>query len=1064
MRGILLIFGLVTFMGVNGQTTIFSDNFNRTTASFGVNDLDNDWLVDIETAGEAGRAWQISPEATCEVGDLRFSDDGGCDYSAGTNANTEHVVYHEVDASGFINVDISFDWTTESLNGQHDDVADFVVSTDADNWTSIDGPYYSNGFVDNGAVANQAIGGAYDNTTFYIGFRIVCNDSDVGNFGGLGDDPLDNLLRFVVDNVVVQGEAIVAGNNWYMTDEADDPGDYTSWVAEGNVGIFGQPIPAPDANIFTSGGNLFHLSIGNFVGDNLTGETAGDFSLGQDWTVDSVYLYTGSTFDNVSHDVVINDMLSIEPGATYFHNSVDQGGGIKTTEFPFDKLLNNNLEGTVALTSSGPGFYNTWDLQSDYDWSASGTIVNNGNWVISGGNTLEVFSLQSTNVNGQTQIDEINTYLRIVNNVDLAAGTSNHFFVNSDINNSGFQLADGLVFSGEFNIDSDEDFNSVGASIVLADNAILNWKDRAGLNHTGAFTISEQNGDGGASILVTGGLSLLAGDDFSFLAPIAGTPPTVNVVTGSKLTLCEGSLDDVVVRENASLVVTAPPAGTGTLTHQDLTVEAKGVFQCEDGSSLIQGGGTKITVEGGATPFSQGGDFIDLNSTTGSSYPAAPQVSISNNIGWTSNTQYTYWSSPITNQAISIPSAIAIFSYTDNSDNAGSGWVTASGNFASGRGYAVRQAGGGVVTQEGVTLTGDIDAADGSPIIGDTDNDQDNWSLVGNPYPSSIHAQTFIDGNSPHMNGALYIWDQSNFSNVFSFVSDDYITINNLGVTGNYGTGGYSNTTDLYLAPFQAWFVNGADGQADGNVTFTNAMRDTSLAGGTHEHSFKSNTVQKLWLRFSEFDEEVPAKTECLIGFVDGATFGWDSQFDAVGNNSGMSIGSIVEEVDSNGVARNKRNAVIQGLPPLQPEMIVDIELEVPHTGAFQLSVEDLENIDNQEIWIRDELLDVSHLLSQQPYIFQVNEAGLYDLQLMFHEPGTIGIEEEMVEAVALDLQRKSGKWESNLDGEVVITTMAGQLLNQFDVKAKQPFAIEEDKGFFHFKSNDGQFKRWMLK
>lgn len=1060
MRGILLIFGLVSFMGVNGQTDVelFSDDFDRAGPV-----LDEGWTQLVVDASDAGNGWWISPNGSC-TNDLRFVDATTCNTASENgevDENNDIIVYHSVDVTGYNNVRLIYDWESDNTTGlgQNDaDVSTSVVSTNASDWTTL-------ATHEDGSGTNFEVATGLENGVIYIGFRVASADG-----GALDTD--DNVNKLIIENVSVIGDTILpTEGTFYMTNAGDDPTDIESWyIRQDNpFGTDDVPEQGQVQSQFTNPNNTFVLAQATFSapdlvsGDIVVTPAAASFSFDADWSVANLTVFAGSDVSNDGADLDITSSISIEAGATYYHSAINQGGGEKTDDFPFHELLNDELVGKVVLSNSGgAGFENEWDLTGDLDWSASGVIENNGELIITGSGTLEIDSLVSNDVNASTKIAESGAYLSISSGIDLMIGTLDHFQLSSDPASSGFIIQDGATFSGEVNIDANMGVFSMNR-IILEDNATAYWHSGDGLNFTGGITVEEVNNDANASFQLVENLELGAGDTLDVQVGVSlQADEVITLSSGSHLTMNKGTIDSVSIGAGACFSVSTPTASA--LGHGGILVQANGVFYVEDGASLIQNSGN-IVVAGGPTPFTQGGDFVDLDAT-GSAWGGAPSVSISNNIGWTDWSHYTYWSCPITNIPISIPSAVSIYEYTDNEDELGTGWVgPQSANFEAGRGYAVQQAGGGLVTFEGTCNTGNING----PEIGDDQGAvaDGNWSLIGNPYPSAINGFLLVDAH-PEILGALYIWDQSDFDSEFSFATNDYSVVNGTGVAS--GGRGLNDTTTIqgyYIPPFQAFFVTGVEQPvlaSNTPVVFTNSMRDTTLVDTEHNHSFKSNSKQRLWIELFEYDQEEAEITECLIGFLPEATNGFDRMYDATNNNDGLNISSVIEVLDSVGNVRDKMSLVIQGRGELVIGDIVDLELEILHPGPYQLDIRKLENFDNQEIWIRDELLGVSHLLSQEPYIFQVNEAGLYDLQLMFHEPGTIGIEEEMVEAIPLDLKRKSGKWESNLDGEVVITTMAGQLLNQFDVKAKQPFAIEEDKGFFHFKSNDGQFKRWMLK
>ncbi|WAC01718.1 hypothetical protein N7U66_17720 [Lacinutrix neustonica] len=93
--------------------------------------------------------------------------------------------------------------------------------------------------------------------------------------------------------------------------------------------------------------------------------------------------------------------------------------------------------------------------------------------------------------------------------------------------------------------------------------------------------------------------------------------------------------------------------------------------------------------------------------------------------------------------------------------------------------------------------------------IGDTavTADDDQWNLIGNPYPSAIDVMSFLNeaNNSTLLDGTVYIWTHntppnSAYPDPFyadygaNYTSSDYASINALGSTNTAATGGAAPT------------------------------------------------------------------------------------------------------------------------------------------------------------------------------------------------------------------------------------------------------------------------------
>ncbi|MFT5336232.1 MAG: hypothetical protein ACI9YL_000225, partial [Luteibaculaceae bacterium] len=676
--------------------------------------------------------------------------------------------------------------------------------------------------------------------------------------------------------------------------------------------------------------------------------------------------------------------------------------------------------------------------------------------------------ISSVNVNAFVKVTEDATFMKINEAISLPAGIVDFFQSDNSSWTSRFKLGD-ITLTGEINIDANMAFSIEGTTMTLADNAVVNWHSKDGIDFVNPFSIVEETPGGGSGFALVENMILESGDDLDVLIPISleGGSETITLEAGSKLVLRSGTINDITVEGTSEFRIVTPQAGT--LQHDDVVIEAGGLMICENGSDLIQLGVSKIYIQAGDTAFSQGGSFVDLDAT-GTSYSAAPTVVASNHIGYTEYSHYTYWSSPVAGIPVwSIPQTISVYEYTDKLEG-DSGWVAASGNFAVGRGYALQQAGGDVISFEGVVNSGDLT---GVPEAGDDiplDNSDENWTLVGNPYPSPINGLTFINGNpgtitTPTVSGAIYLWDQSYNSSTFSFTTSDYTTVNGTGVAGGdfsrYSPG--FDLSNLWIAPFQGFIIGAENDSFEGEVIFNNSMRDPATQAVDYEWTFKSVQPKKMWLSLEEWNVSSPKHTETLIGFLDGASSEWDRVYDARPNKGSFAIGSLVYQNNSSGNASKGHEAVIQGLPEFTGDEVIDLVLGIDVPGAYELDIMKHINFENQEVWIHDPTIDVDHLLSQQPFIFQVNEAGEYPIQLMFREPGVIGITEKVVPR-ALEFKRTGDLWKSNVDGSYSVFNLAGQIMEKGVAKANRPFEIKSNQGFVSFVSEDGQHEKYLLR
>lgn len=255
----------------------------------------------------------------------------------------------------------------------------------------------------------------------------------------------------------------------------------------------------------------------------------------------------------------------------------------------------------------------------------------------------------------------------------------------------------------------------------------------------------------------------------------------------------------------------------------------------------------------------------------------------------------------------------------------------------------------------------------------------DNHNLIGNPYPSAISAKDFLTLNSAHLTGALQIWTHGtlvgnngqsfygNFSNSYS--ASDYAPYN---LTGNLAAPG----VDYYIGAGQGFFVAMIDGATASNVniTFNNTLRNktygNSSTSGTpnfYRYSTESqnqNQAHKFWL---DLVAENGTSSRTLVAYTEGATNQKDNLHDATTKPQGsLLLYSKLGEDRLN----------IQGKAlPFVVEDQVPMGYFAPAAGNYNLALAFVEGEFNngQSIYVKDNLLNTYHNLSQNPYLFNSN-------------------------------------------------------------------------------------------
>ncbi len=323
---------------------------------------------------------------------------------------------------------------------------------------------------------------------------------------------------------------------------------------------------------------------------------------------------------------------------------------------------------------------------------------------------------------------------------------------------------------------------------------------------------------------------------------------------------------------------------------------------------------------------------------------------------------YTYWSSPLINSTLAevVQNADNYYSFNPNTQdwdtatstttmNTGVGYITkgpTNGNFP------------GIYT---ASFTGS-NFNNGDVIVGLTFNNDANadndWNLIGNPYPSAINADDLIVAN-PNIGGTIYFWTHNtDASFTQNFTQDDYVSWNGSG--GTAGCSGCVAPTGA-IATGQGFFVQAL---STSNITFTNAIRVTG--NNTNFYRTTPQEKNKIWLNL--FGEN--SFSQLLIGFFDEATDGVDRIFDGLRLDGGAKA-SFYSIIDDNPYG-------IQGKSVLKETENIPLGFSINDVGTFTVSIDHFEGVlHSSEVILIDNELNIQHNLKESNYTFSITNAGI---------------------------------------------------------------------------------------
>ncbi len=334
---------------------------------------------------------------------------------------------------------------------------------------------------------------------------------------------------------------------------------------------------------------------------------------------------------------------------------------------------------------------------------------------------------------------------------------------------------------------------------------------------------------------------------------------------------------------------------------------------------------------------------------------------------------YTYWSSPVSNQTLSTFSPQTAsgnfysFNATTNSwvnENKSNTMLPATGyiiqtpkNFSS----SSRQAFDGEFI--GIPNNGDytVNLIEHDPAIL-------NYNFIGNPYPSAISIDGLFDSTTI---GALFIWTHNTGVTNNIYTKEDYAI--RTWTTGTQAISGGEIPND-YIAAGQGFF---ASSSTNATFTFTNDMR----VSGNNDLFFKRKpklmAKPKNYYFWLNLTNTGGAFKQLALGYQEGATNNYDFGVDAA-----AAVGTYVSFyslIGTNGYA-------IQGRAyPFNANDVIPLGYATTILGQLEIKLDRNDTFFNtQNIFLEDITLGVYHNLKNAPYTFN-SEIGTFNNRFAIH-------------------------------------------------------------------------------
>ncbi|MDD2986533.1 choice-of-anchor D domain-containing protein [Flavobacterium sp.] len=279
-----------------------------------------------------------------------------------------------------------------------------------------------------------------------------------------------------------------------------------------------------------------------------------------------------------------------------------------------------------------------------------------------------------------------------------------------------------------------------------------------------------------------------------------------------------------------------------------------------------------------------------------------------------------------------------------------------------------------------------------------------NLNLSGNPYPSALDSQKFIQDNIGVMNGTLYFWEHFSTNNTHTLAGyqGGYAARTMVGGTapvspaGISGLGTSTRIPGRFIPVGQGFFVTGnaiggtikfdnsqrlfvKEDHTSSNVLFRNTTPTTQNASNIEDY-FEEDLFMKIRIGFNSYDH---FHRQLLIGFMDDlATEEIDPGYDAI---------HIDNQQNDMYFLHNQTKLTIQGAAAFETTKTYPIGVKTFAAGEVQFTLDGTENVETaQPIYIHDMETGLYHDIREGHFSVNLPQGEIHNRFELTFQNGTL--------------------------------------------------------------------------